>query len=336
MITEKPQVSIIVPVYNVEEYLPRCIESIIGQEEKGWELILIDDGSSDRSGQICDHYASHDSRITVIHKNNEGVSAARNLGMSLAKADRICFIDSDDWVETRYLSDLLALADDENTIVYGNLIHDYAGDKASVIGCAYKDGDCCNLEGKDAADFIVGKRIAENGYPSAKIFHRGILANDIHFNPNISLHEDHIFVLQCLLSAKRIVLSSKPNYHYVHRPPAAHSLSKKKHPARNMITASTELLKAVGAVVDKFSINDASYTKRLYTMLGLNQLVGAALNADDQEFGLVGNAIRDKKKLFKQYYSPNHSYVKIIPMLFFLKLDFVVLWISKILKGKHI
>lgn len=336
MITEKPQVSIIVPVYNVAEYLPRCIESIICQEEKGWELILIDDGSSDRSGQICDNYVSQDSRITVIHKSNEGVSVARNLGISLAKSDRICFIDSDDWVETRYLSDLLALADDENTIVYGNLIHDYAGNKASVIGCAYKDGDCCNLEGKDAADFIVGRRIAENGYPSAKIFHRKILADDIHFNPTISLHEDHIFVLQCLLSAKRIVLSSKPNYHYVHRPPMAQSLSKKKHPAMNMIIASTELLKAVETVVYKFCINDENYTKRLYTILGLNQLVGAALNSNNNEIRMVGNAIRNNKKLFKQYYSPNHSYVKIIPMLFFLKLDFVVSWINKFLRGKHI
>lgn len=329
-------ISIIVPVYNAAQYLPRCIESIINQEEKKWELILIDDGSNDGSGEICDRYASFDSRIIVIHKVNEGVSIARNVGISLSRANWICFIDSDDWVEAHYLSDLLYWANDEDTIVYGNLIHDYSGGKPSFIGCNYQNGEYCNLNSKDAGRFIVSNRIVENGYPVAKIFSKKILKTGIRFSPDISLHEDHIFVLNCLLAAKHIILSSIPNYHYVHRPPTAQSLSKKKHPAENMIVASTELLKAVESVIDKFCVNDVSYTKRLYTMLGLNQLVVAALNANNNEIRMVGNAIRNKKKLFKQYYSPNHSYVKIIPMLFFLKLDFVVSWINKFLRGKHI
>lgn len=330
-----PKVSVIVPIYNVAEQLPRCIESVLKQEERNFELILIDDGSKDGSERICDKYAALDPRITVKHKDNEGVSTARNIGLSVARGQWICFIDSDDWVEPLYISDMLALADDESTIVYGNLVHDYDDAKPSVVGCDYKDADSCDLDSKEAARFIVSNRIAENGYPVAKIFHRKILANGKRFNPNLSYHEDHIFVLEHLLLAKRIVLSSAPNYHYVHRKPGA-SLSKKRHPAGNMIAASSELLGAMDAVIARFTIEDPNYVKRLYTILGLNQLVGAALNADEGELSMIGNAIRSEKRRFKKYYSPNHRYVKIIPILFFLKLDIIVLWINRLLKGRHI
>lgn len=95
-----PLLSIIVPVYNVEQYLSRCIDSILGQTFQDFELILIDDGSSDRSGSICDEYANQDSRIKVIHKKNEGVSIARNKGLDIACGKYITFVDSDDELGT--------------------------------------------------------------------------------------------------------------------------------------------------------------------------------------------------------------------------------------------
>ena len=113
-------ISIIVPVYNVAEYLPKCIDSIRKQIEQNWELILVDDGSKDGSGEICDNY-TYDSRIRVIHKCNEGVSSARNVGLKLAKGKYICFIDSDDWVEPDYLSSMLKYAGDEYKL-WTNLI----------------------------------------------------------------------------------------------------------------------------------------------------------------------------------------------------------------------
>lgn len=331
---EKLKVSIIVPVYNVANYLAKCIDSILAQDEQKWELILVDDGSNDGSGQICDNYAAADHRITVVHKQNEGVSMARNLGISMARADRICFIDSDDWVEPHYLSDMLTLADDEHTVVYGNLTHDYSDGRASTIGCDYGEGGICNLRSSEADSFLVRNRIAEIGYPVAKVFQRKILATEgIRFNPSISLHEDHIFVLQYLLTAQHIALSPAPNYHYVHRTSNT-SLSKKKHPARNMVTASNELLHVVKAVIEQFSIIDKAYIRKLYTMLGLNQLVRAALFADKDEIKMVGDAIRNRKRYFTEYYSPNHSFVKIIPLMFFLRLDKLVLWISQLLEKR--
>ena len=101
-----PAISIIIPVYNAENYLRRCIDSVLSQSFTDFELILVDDGSKDKSPQICDEYASQDTRVRVIHKANGGVSAARNDGLDIAKGEYITFIDSDDWVERDYLSTL--------------------------------------------------------------------------------------------------------------------------------------------------------------------------------------------------------------------------------------
>ena len=95
-----PMFSIIIPVYNVENELARCIDSIINQTFGNFELILVDDGSPDNSGSICDEYAKNDSRVQVIHKANGGVSSARNTGLKIAKGEYIWFVDSDDYVET--------------------------------------------------------------------------------------------------------------------------------------------------------------------------------------------------------------------------------------------
>ena len=100
------KISVIVPVYNVEKYLCQCIDSILAQTFTDFELLLIDDGSTDRSGRICDEYADRDARIRVFHTANRGVSAARNLGIGEARADWLCFVDSDDWVETCFLTSL--------------------------------------------------------------------------------------------------------------------------------------------------------------------------------------------------------------------------------------
>ncbi|MEG1737743.1 MAG: glycosyltransferase family 2 protein [Odoribacter sp.] len=103
-----PKISVIVPVYKVEQYLSKCIESILAQTFTDFELLLIDDGSPDNSGAICDKFAKKDSRIRVFHKKNEGVSSARNLGLDEANGIWITFVDSDDWIEERYLGDLFA------------------------------------------------------------------------------------------------------------------------------------------------------------------------------------------------------------------------------------
>lgn len=97
-----PVISIIVPVYNVEKYLSQCIDSILAQAFIDFELLLVDDGSTDGSGRICDEYANKDARIQVFHKKNGGVSSARNIGLEHAQGEWITFVDSDDWLDLKY------------------------------------------------------------------------------------------------------------------------------------------------------------------------------------------------------------------------------------------
>lgn len=99
-----PLISIIVPVYNVEEYLPKCLDSIINQTYKNLEIIVVNDGSTDNSGKICDEYGERDYRIMVIHKANRGVSSSRNIGIKNASGEYILFVDSDDEIEKDYVN----------------------------------------------------------------------------------------------------------------------------------------------------------------------------------------------------------------------------------------
>ena len=100
--TERPLISVIVPIYGVEKYLEQCLDSILNQTYRQLEIILVDDGSPDRCGEICDRYASQDSRIQVIHQTNQGLSAARNAGMDIATGEYISFIDSDDYIDSHF------------------------------------------------------------------------------------------------------------------------------------------------------------------------------------------------------------------------------------------
>lgn len=114
-------VSVIVPVYNVERYLPACIESVLGQTYSDWELLLVDDGSTDRSGIICDEYAEKNSRISVFHKENGGVSSARNLALDQMRGDFCIMLDSDDLIHPSLLEDTLQIIHDTQTdaVIYG-------------------------------------------------------------------------------------------------------------------------------------------------------------------------------------------------------------------------
>ena len=105
-----PLISVIVPVYKVEEYLARCVDSILGQTYRNLEILLVDDGSPDRCGVMCDEYASRDSRIRVIHKENGGLSSARNAAIDVARGEYIGFVDSDDWIEPETYEALLDMA----------------------------------------------------------------------------------------------------------------------------------------------------------------------------------------------------------------------------------
>lgn len=133
-----PKISIIVPVFNVEKYIHDCIESILNQSFKDFELILVNDGSSDRSGDICDEYSKKDKRIAVIHKENGGQSSARNRGIDIAKGEYVGFIDSDDWIEPDMYKILYEKAIEINADISACNIVEYQKDSSKRFFCLDK------------------------------------------------------------------------------------------------------------------------------------------------------------------------------------------------------
>ena len=119
---KQPLVSVIVPIYKVEPYLRRCLDSIVKQTYTNLEIILVDDGSPDGCPQICDEYAARDKRIIVIHKKNGGLSDARNAGLDICKGEYISFVDSDDWTNENYIANLLDIITKNNMLICDNYI----------------------------------------------------------------------------------------------------------------------------------------------------------------------------------------------------------------------
>lgn len=203
-------ISVIVPIYNAEKYLHRCIDSILAQSYTDFELLLIDDGSPDNSGAICDNYAAKDGRIRVFHKENGGVSSARNIGIKYAIGDWISFIDSDDYVNCDYLYELYKYHISADLIIgsfqmVGTNIEDFYG----IIPV----NSFTRTQFKDMLVLYGG---GENlGCACFKLYKRDIIRRyNILYNDNISASEDWLFTLDYLRYIHTICTSDKPNYYY--------------------------------------------------------------------------------------------------------------------------
>lgn len=222
-----PKISVIVPVYKAEAYLHRCVDSILCQTFQDFELLLIDDGSPDKSGEICDEYALKDSRIRVFHKKNEGVSSARNLGIDYALGYYICFIDSDDWVENEYLSnfgDLSFIGNDFLVLQGVERISNVSNKVQWQI--RYVDNFA---QGEEINSLISEYELFHSGFPVAKLFCKElILKNNIRFNTTISFHEDHLFVFEYWKYINKLRITSSVSYKYIDYE-NNRSLSSKKH-----------------------------------------------------------------------------------------------------------
>ena len=201
-----PLVSVIVPVYNAEKHLYRCIDCILVQSFTDFELLLINDGSKDNSDKICDGYAVNDSRVRVFHKENGGASAARNYGLDKAVGKYICFIDADDWVDKDYIESLLP-AEDEDMVVCS-----FMYDTKDVFHLSDIARDKQNI-GKDLHILIDHMAICA---PWCKIMRRDIIEqNNIRFDVNVSAGEDMLFVCDYFSAGlDKIRTISQPLYHY--------------------------------------------------------------------------------------------------------------------------
>ena len=205
-------ISIVVPVYNVEKYLDRCIDSLIKQKYENIQIILVDDGSKDKSGLICDRWAEKDNRITVIHKVNGGLSDARNTGTKAAKGDYILFVDSDDYVDIDYASSLYKLKEDfKADIACTPLIYEYENGKAKSTS---RFSDKC-IDRVEAKTMVMRAKYSIGVTACSKLFPRQVLINNLF--PVGKLHEDLAVMENIFDSFDSIAISSNASYHYVQR-----------------------------------------------------------------------------------------------------------------------
>ena len=203
----EPQISIIIPVYNAEVYLSQCLESIIAQTYQDWECILVDDGSKDASGRICDEYTARDSRFKTIHKQNGGVSTARNLGISMAIGEYLCFLDSDDQMKPTHLEIGLSKIGNADILIFGFERWNYRTDIRALSENTIVGKIQCH-------DYLYD--LKENPYTSEffcfpwnKLYKRSIIVeNNISFPTDISFREDEIFGYRYIPYINKIVTIS--------------------------------------------------------------------------------------------------------------------------------
>ena len=224
---EKPLVSIIVPVYNVEKYLSECIDSILSQTYENIEIILIDDGSTDKSAQICDEYTAKDKRAAVVHKTNEGVSAARNDGLKAANGQLIMFVDSDDWIDSETCGTAVnAMQESGADVVMWTYISENNGNQSRKIIF----GSDTIFEGTDVTEKLhrrlfglTGEELANPELADSlcpvwgKLYKKElILNNDISFVDlsEIGTYEDGLFNIEVFSQVEKAVYLNKCLYHY--------------------------------------------------------------------------------------------------------------------------
>lgn len=202
---QHPIVSIIIPVYNGGAYIRPCIDSILHQTCEDWELLLIDDGSTDDSGKICDEYTT-DPRIRVMHKSNAGPAAARNDGIKLARGQFISFVDCDDWIEPdMYQTMLSKMQDNQAEIIICGYIEEYTGLQKEI----HNDGTEEIYPAEEALKMVLTGQIGS--YLWSMLFRKEVVKEMM---PNLSTYEDHATIFKWVSHAHRVVVFNHAFYHY--------------------------------------------------------------------------------------------------------------------------
>ncbi|MCM1218489.1 MAG: glycosyltransferase family 2 protein [Lachnospiraceae bacterium] len=249
-----PQISVIIPVYNAAKSLSRCIDSLQKQKFSDFEVLLIDDGSTDASSAICDEYGHNDVRIKVIHKENGGVSSARNMGIDIASGKWITFVDSDDWIEGDFLS--IPVKYENYDIVLCNYIqllqngvrNDIVFEQIETNSDNYKDTICKYIN----QDILRG--------PWSKFFKLDwIKRYNIRYDGQLSFAEDMIFNLHCLCRTNQIAFANKGSYVYCY-PQNFSSIQKYKIDIKKTI----RLREAFKKLSLELSLNDRKFNNHIF------------------------------------------------------------------------
>lgn len=207
----KPFLTVVIPVYNVEKYLNRCIESILLQEWKNYDILLVDDGSTDRSPQICDDYVKAYDFISVIHKENGGLSEARNTGISQAKGEYVYFPDSDDWLEPDTFMALAEVLESQKFDIISFNREFVKGEEDAIVS----EPEVTQVfEGKDAFVQML-KHSYITGFANDKIYRKSLFIDNNILFPKGKYYEDLGTNYKLFLSAKKVYATNQKYYHYL-------------------------------------------------------------------------------------------------------------------------
>lgn len=307
---QEMKTSFVVPVYNAENYIKQCIESIQSQSISNWELILVDDGSDDGSGDICKSYELIDNRIFYIKKENGGVSSARNLGLSKANGTYVSFIDSDDFIDSNYLELMLNKMEAGTCMVaLGLKKYRSSEDTSDIISHRLKKG---RYSVSDIKSFVI-----DDGTLSGFTFHSScsvllkksiILDNQISFNETLKYNEDGLFVSEYLLNCKSghvyVDYETAPYYYRINDVSATHSINMEIY-HNNMKSIECELRNyiGVGNVGDQLLKRKATIASDTLLMLERPSVSDIKKMLDDEDiktaFKRINiNSLKNTKKLF--------------------------------------
>ena len=233
-------ISIIIPVYNAENGLKRMLDSILAQTYTDYECLLIDDGSTDASGEICREYEKADRRFHCISQENQGVSAARNHGMELSKGEYIAFLDADDQIPPHYLKTLFDCCQSGDIAVCDVAIMEGTRE---ISRFTREDGILTQTQGLNA---LLTRKFINSG-PCAKLFRREVISN-LRF-PAMRTYEDILFVCDVFSNANQIVVTNRTQYNYIQN--AAGTMSRMQEmPSLDVITATEKLLRLIAQRAD--------------------------------------------------------------------------------------
>lgn len=319
-----PQISIIVPVYNAEKYLGRCIDSILAQSFKDFELILINDGSTDSSQEICDKYSLFDNRVKVISQENSGASSARNTGLSKAIGEFICFVDADDFVGKEYLSCMLNIVDNKTDLICQGLTCVKKGSE-SVIGFDKEeifaiDNDCSFFD-----KYILFRFCGSY----CKLFKRCLIQeNNIKFSSKIICAEDFDFILKYLRCCNYIKVTPSANYYYEHH---ENSVSSNIYKFNEEYSGLCQLYKSTNELIQLK--NDESYGKQKLNLI--TYYIQRVIFSNYKNNYAHKERINNLKSIdnifytyFEKYHTPETKFLGLVKFLFvhkqYLALDFVM------------
>ena len=246
-------ISIVIPVYNAEEYLEKCIDSILAQTYPDWELVLVDNGSTDESMEICRAYAKRDVRITAFHQyRNQGVSVARNLGMERCTGEFITFIDADDWVKKDYLEKLAKMQKKQNAdMVICGYDRVYDEDRSKNVEISGKSGKY-SIRTYNVKQYLKYYLLEGNPHCWGVLYKSSVL-EQLKFPSGLTIGEDLLFILEAALRAEKIVVTDYPGYQYYINLTGA--MLKKFTPSyMDQITSWERALKRIGETYPELTV----------------------------------------------------------------------------------